>query len=86
MRKTFPTVWGKSFSLLDLTIRLEASRHLWFQDERWYDLIVILDDASSEIDYPKARAQFVLTKIDQILACEQQVGKDCRCDFPHSIK
>ena len=23
----------------------------WFQDERWYDLIVILDDASSEIYY-----------------------------------
>ncbi len=28
-----------------------ASRHRWFQDERWYDLIVILDDATSEIYY-----------------------------------
>src|SRR6202035_1129654 len=26
-------------------------RRRWFQDERWYDLIVILDDASSEIYY-----------------------------------
>jgi len=26
-------------------------RHQWLQDERWYDLIVILDDASSEIYY-----------------------------------
>ena len=26
-------------------------RHQWFQDERWYDLIVILDDATSEIYY-----------------------------------
>src|SRR6266567_3150383 len=25
--------------------------HRWFQDERWYDLIVILDDATSEIYY-----------------------------------
>ena len=29
----------------------DGSRHQWFQDERWYDLIVILDDASSEIYY-----------------------------------
>jgi hypothetical protein len=26
-------------------------RHRWFQDERWYDLLVILDDANSEIHY-----------------------------------
>ncbi len=25
--------------------------HRWFQDERWYDLLVILDDATSEIYY-----------------------------------
>ena len=30
---------------------LDGSRHRWFQDERWYDLIVILDDATSEIYY-----------------------------------
>ena len=30
---------------------IDGSRHRWFQDERWYDLIVILDDASSEIYY-----------------------------------
>ncbi len=28
---------------------IDGSRHRWFQDERWYDLIVILDDATSEI-------------------------------------
>jgi len=27
----------------------DGSQHRWFQDERWYDLIVILDDATSEI-------------------------------------
>ena len=32
-------------------VRIDGSRHRWFQDERWYDLIVILDDASSEIYY-----------------------------------
>ncbi len=30
---------------------MDGSRHRWFQDERWYDLIVILDDASSQIYY-----------------------------------
>ena len=30
---------------------IDGSRHQWFQDERWYDLIVILDDATSEIYY-----------------------------------
>src|ERR1700724_2996825 len=32
-------------------LHFEGSRHQWFQDERWYDLIVILDDATSEIYY-----------------------------------
>ena len=32
-----------------MLLHIEGSRHRWFQDERWYDLIVILDDATSEI-------------------------------------
>src|ERR1700692_1556572 len=34
-----------------MLLHIDGSRHQWFQDERWYDLIVILDDASSEISY-----------------------------------
>src|SRR2546430_594888 len=34
-----------------MLLHIDGSHHLWFQDERWYDLIVILDDASSEIYY-----------------------------------
>lgn len=34
-----------------MMLHIDGSRHRWFQDERWYDLIVILDDASSEIYY-----------------------------------
>ena len=34
-----------------MLLHIDGSRHPWFQDERWYDLIVILDDASSEIYY-----------------------------------
>lgn len=34
-----------------MLLHIDGSKHRWFQDERWYDLIVILDDASSEIYY-----------------------------------
>jgi len=34
-----------------MLLHLDGSQHQWFQDERWYDLLVVLDDASSEIYY-----------------------------------
>ena len=34
-----------------MLLHIDGSRHQWFQEERWYDLIVILDDANSEIYY-----------------------------------
>jgi transposase len=34
-----------------MLLHIDGSRHQWFQDERWYDLIVLLDDATSEIYY-----------------------------------
>jgi transposase len=34
-----------------MLLHIDGSRHRWFQDDRWYDLLVILDDASSEIYY-----------------------------------
>ena len=34
-----------------MLLHIDGSRHRWFQDERWYDLLVILDDANSEIYY-----------------------------------
>src|ERR1700760_1997777 len=34
-----------------MLLHIDGSRHQWFQDERWYDLIVILGDATSEIYY-----------------------------------
>jgi transposase len=34
-----------------MLLHIDGSRHRWFQDELWYDLIVILDDANSEIYY-----------------------------------
>jgi transposase len=34
-----------------MLLHIDASKHRWFQDNRFYDLIVILDDATSEIYY-----------------------------------
>jgi hypothetical protein len=34
-----------------MLLHIDGSQHHWFQDERWYDLVVILDDATSEIYY-----------------------------------
>src|SRR5215468_415076 len=34
-----------------MLLHIDGSHHQWFQDERWYDLIVVLDDATSEIYY-----------------------------------
>jgi transposase len=34
-----------------MLLHIDGSKHRWFQDDRWYDLLVILDDATSEIYY-----------------------------------
>jgi len=38
-------------ALPGMLLHIDGSHHQWFQDERWYDLIVILDDDTSEIYY-----------------------------------
>ena len=34
-----------------MMLHIDASKHQWFQDDRWYDFIVVMDDASSDIYY-----------------------------------
>jgi transposase len=34
-----------------MLLHIDGSKHQWFTDDRWYDLIVIMDDATSEIYY-----------------------------------
>ena len=34
-----------------IMLHIDGSKHRWFQDHRYYDLIVILDDATSQIYY-----------------------------------
>jgi transposase len=34
-----------------MLLHIDASKHQWFCDHRWYDLLVLMDDATSEIYY-----------------------------------
>lgn len=38
-------------ALPGMMLHIDGSHHRWFQDDRWFDLIVILDDATSRIYY-----------------------------------
>ena len=40
-----------------MLLHIDGSQHRWFCDERWHDLLVIMDDASSEIYYAQLVAQ-----------------------------
>lgn len=54
-----------------MMLHIDASQHQWFGDERWFDLIVLLDDASSEIYYAQLVEQestrTVLRAIRQVI-------------------
>ena len=38
-------------SLPGMLLHIDGSQHQWFSDHRWYDLVVIMDDATSEVYY-----------------------------------
>jgi transposase len=61
-----------------MLLHIDGSRHRWLGDERWHDLIVILDDATGEIYY----AQLVQEESTQtVLAALREVveGKGLFC-------
>ena len=37
--------------MVGMLLHIDGSKHQWLNDDRWYDLIVILDDATTEIYY-----------------------------------
>jgi transposase len=61
-----------------LMLHIDASKHQWFQDERWFDLIVILDDATSEVYYAELVAEestmTVMTALREVI---EQKGTFC---------
>ena len=45
-----------------MLLHMDGSQHRWFQDERQLDRIVILDDATSEIDDAQLVDQGILAR------------------------
>jgi transposase len=37
--------------MVGMLLHIDGSKHQWFSDDRWYDLLAILDDANTEIYY-----------------------------------
>jgi transposase len=61
-----------------MLLHIDGSHHQWFQDERWYDLIVILDDATSEIYYAQlVEEESTLTVMAGLREVVQRKGVFC---------
>jgi hypothetical protein len=61
-----------------MLLHIDGSHHRWFQDERWYDLIVILDDATSEIYYAQlVEEESTVTVMAALRAVIERKGLFC---------
>jgi transposase len=61
-----------------MLLHLDGSQHRWFQDDRWYDLLVMLDDASSEIYYAQlVESESTLTVMQALREVIEQRGIFC---------
>jgi len=62
--------------LAGMLLHIDGSKHQWFQDERWYDLIVKMDDATSEIYYAQLveeeSTHTVMTGIREVVVTKGQ--------------
>jgi hypothetical protein len=72
---------GPRRPLPGMLLHIDGSEHRWFQDERGYDLLVILDDANSEIYYAQLVEEEatipVLTGLKEVV---EQKGVFCALD------
>jgi len=54
-----------------MLLHIDASQHRWFCDDRWYDLLVLMDDATSEIYYAQLveeeSTRTVLTALREVI-------------------
>ena len=61
-----------------MLLHIDGSQHRWFCDERWYDLLVIMDDATSEIYYAQLveeeSTRTVMTALREVI---EQEGLFC---------
>ena len=61
-----------------MLLHIDGSTHRWLNDDRWYDLIVILDDATSEIYYAQlVEEESTRTVMAALRAVIEQKGVFC---------
>lgn len=61
-----------------MLLHIDGSRHQWFGDERWYDLLVVLDDATSEVYYAQlVEEESTRTVLAALRAVVEQQGRFC---------
>jgi transposase len=61
-----------------MLLHIDGSQHRWLNDHRWYDLIVILDDATNEIYYAQlVREESTRTVLAALRAVVEQKGVFC---------
>lgn len=61
-----------------MMLHIDGSQHRWFNDERWYDLLVIMDDATSEIYYAQlVEQESTRTVLTALRAVIEQKGLFC---------
>ena len=61
-----------------MLLHIDGSKHQWFGDERWHDLIVILDDATSEIYYAQlVEEESTKTVMEGLKAAIENKGLFC---------
>jgi len=61
-----------------MLLHIDGSTHRWLNDDRWYDLIVILDDATSEIYYAQlVEEESTRTVMAAVRAVIEQKGVFC---------
>src|SRR3990170_1470699 len=61
-----------------MLLHLDGSSHRWFGDDRWYDLLVVLDDATSETYYAQlVEEESTRTVMAAMKAVIEQKGRFC---------
>lgn len=61
-----------------MMLHIDGSHHQWFGDDRWHDLIVVLDDATSEIYYAQlVEAESTATIMAAIRQVVEREGVFC---------
>jgi len=61
-----------------MLLHLDGSRHRWFQDDRWHDLIEVLDDATSQTYYAQlVEAESTRTVMAALKEVVEKKGRFC---------